>query len=228
MRSLKVTKQNHLVEAEAYLTLPEKRMILYAISKLDSRKAIPKRMKVTAVQFAKVMGLDISEAYKELFKAIDNLYERSIKTTDPEKKEVIRWIQTKGKYIEGHGKITFTWCEFLIPYISELVSDYTSYYLDDIKKLPTANCITIYELMAQFRATGKRVMSVKNLKSILSLQNKYKIFDAFNRRILKPSIIAINKYTDLLIDVSYIRDGNTIHSIVFKISTKRGGDDEPT
>ena len=65
-----VTMSNALTRAGHGLTLAEKRIVAAAVSKLDSRKALPPgevpRTKLTAMEYAETFGVDMNTAYDQL------------------------------------------------------------------------------------------------------------------------------------------------------------------
>jgi len=91
----KIAKANYLVEASYSLTLQEQRLILACLSKIDARNEIQKAIELTASEYSSLMSIDIKNAHRELYKAADKLYDRSIVVADPEKTEEFRWVQKK-------------------------------------------------------------------------------------------------------------------------------------
>lgn len=138
MTLAKITKANYLVEASYNLTLQEQRLILACLSKIDSRKEAQKEIELTASEYSDLMHIDIKNAHRELYKASDKLYERSIVVFDPEKQEEFRWIQKKIHYTKGDGKIKLIWSDDVLSYISQLKRRFTSYRLVDVAKLNTS------------------------------------------------------------------------------------------
>src|SRR3546814_13167570 len=81
-KPLRVTKSNTLITASYRLTLNEQRLILAAISKLDPRRPMPKKVSVSAVDYSDIYGVQLRHAYEQMKVAADELYERDIKTFD--------------------------------------------------------------------------------------------------------------------------------------------------
>src|SRR3546814_6950888 len=78
-KPLRVTKSNTLITASYRLTLNEQRLILAAISKLDPRRPMPKKVSVSAVDYSDIYGVQLRHAYEQMKVAADELYERDIK-----------------------------------------------------------------------------------------------------------------------------------------------------
>ena len=136
-----VTKSNHLVEAGYRLSLNEQRLVLTAISKLDGRKPIPRDndFTITAQEFSSMFNIPIKQAYENLDNAASRLYERDIKTYDGKHKtrERFRWVDGV-KYWDGEGKVTLSFSNKIIPYLTLLHTQLTSYDLKQISNLKSS------------------------------------------------------------------------------------------
>ena len=99
---------------------------------------------------------------------------------------------------------------------------YTSYDMRNTQKLmPYAT--RIYELMKQFEYKGFRTINVQDLKDMFLITDEYPRFSTFNQSIIIPSIKAINKHTDLYIEIKKIqkiKKGRNIVSLCFPINKK--------
>lgn len=211
----KVTKSNSLVQASYKITLQEKKLILAALSYVDSRKEIPKQVKVTAGQFAELTGMNLKHAHTELYKAADRLYERSIKISGADQTEEFRWIQSKAKRHVGEGMVTLTWSDSILKYISQLQQQFTSYRIGSIGQLQSVYSIRLYELLMQFSKTGERVINVSDFRSLLVLEDKYPQFRDLNRRVIKPAVSELNERSDLEIQYETISSGRTVVTLTF-------------
>lgn len=211
----KVTKSNRLIEASYRLTLQEKKLVLAALSTCDSRGEIPKTVKITASQFAELTNMDLKNAHRELYKAADKLYDRSIRVKDKHQTEDFRWIQSKAKRHTGEGMITLIWSDPILKYISQLKQQFTSYRLGAIGRLQSVYSIRLYELLMQFSTTGERVINVSDFRSYLDLGDKYVQFRDLNRWVIKPAVKELNQRGDLEIEYQTLSSGRRVVSLVF-------------
>lgn len=69
-----------------------------------------------------------------------------------------------------------------------------------------------------FRKSVK--FSIDDIKKYLSLEDKYKEYKEFRRRVIEPSVKEINEYTDLQVEWEPIKKGRTYVGIHFKIKKK--------
>ena len=219
-----VTKSNHLVEAGYKLSLNEQRLVLIAISKLDGRKPIPRGNDfiVTAQEFSSMFGIPMKQAYENLDNAASRLYERDIKTYDGKNntRERFRWVDGV-KYWDGEGKVTLSLSNKIIPYLTLLHTQLTSYDLKQISNLNTSYAIRFYELMVQFRTTGERWMKLDTLKERLELQDQYPRFFDLKKRIINPAITEINNSTNLKVKWNTVKKGRLITGIEFYIQENK-------
>lgn len=213
-----ITKSNYLIEAGYKLSLNEQRLILTAIGYLDGRKPIPKSnlFTITASEFSETFGIPLKQSYEILEDASSRLYERDIKTFDPKAKTRgrFRWVDSV-KYWDGEAKVTLSFCTHIIPYLTLLHQQFTTYELKQIVQLKTAYAIRFYELLVQFLKTGERYISLEKLRILLELEEEYKRFFDLKKRIIDPAIHAINESTNLIVEWDVKRKGRNIVGLIF-------------
>lgn len=213
-----VSKSNHLIEAGYRLSLNEQRLILSAISQLDSRKPIPKENDFTirADDFAKSFNVPVKQAYEILDQAASRLYERDIKAFDKEgrTRERFRWVDCV-KYWDGEAKVTLSFSNRIIPYLTKLHREITSYELKQISQLSTSYSIRFYELLIQFKSTSERYITLEKLRERLEVTSQYKRFYDLKKYVIEPSVNDINNSTDLIVEWDVVKKGKTITGLSF-------------
>lgn len=217
----KISKSNELVEASYNLTLWEQRLILAALSGLDSRKEISRDVVLTSSEYAELMQVSVKNAHRELYQATEKLYERSVIIKNDDHIEEFRWIQRKAIYHKGEGKVSFTWSEDILTYISQLERRFTQYRLADVAKLNTSYAIRIYELLMRFNQTHERWIKLEDFKSLLQLKNKYQLFRDLNKRVIKPAIKEINQSSNLEVFYSTKKQGRKVVGLQFDFQEKK-------
>jgi len=217
----KISKSNELVEASYNLTLWEQRLILAALSGLDSRKEISRDVVLTSSEYAELMQVPVKNAHRELYQATEKLYERSVIIKNDDHIEEFRWIQRKAIYHKGEGKVSFTWSEDILTYISQLERRFTQYRLVDVAKLNTSYAIRIYELLMRFNQTHERWIKLEDFKSLLQLENKYQLFRDLNKRVIKPAIKEINQSSNLEVFYSTKKQGRKVVGLQFDFQEKK-------
>lgn len=214
-KDLKVTKSNTLVEAAYKLSLQEQRLILCALSKVNPRREVPKTISVSVVEFSEFVDMNRPNAHRELYKAADTLYERSITIRNSEKIDTFRWIQRKIQYVKGDGKITLVWSDEVLKYIGQLRNRFTTYKLKNITQLQSTYSIRLYELLMQFNCTGKRTISLNDLRTMFGIEDRYPQFKILNRAVIKPSVAELNQRSDLVITYETIKDRRNVVGLRF-------------
>lgn len=216
----KVTQSNKLIEASHTLTLNEKRLVLCAASLLDSRRPPPKDgyLTIRADTFAEVFGLDVKHAYEALNEAATRLFKRDIRRYSEGKViERMRWV-FHVKYKEGLGCVELGFSPTVLPHLTMLNREFTSYQLKQIGSLSSFYSVRLYELMSQFIKLGERECSLEHLRQMLDLGEKYQNIKDLRKRVLDPALVEINNSTELTIVAEPLRAGRRITGFLFLIS----------
>jgi len=216
----KVTQSNRLVEASHTLTLNEKRLVLCAASLIDPRKPLPKDgyLTVRADTFAEVFGIDVRHAYEALDDAASRLFERDIRRYAKGKiVERMRWV-FHVKYREGQGCVELGFSPTVLPHLTMLNKEFTSYQLKQIGSLSSFYSVRLYELMSQFLKLGERSCTLEQLRQMLDLGDKYQDVKNLRVRVLDPAIKELNANTDLAVTAEPRRQGRKIVGFSFTIS----------
>ncbi len=215
----KVSQSNRLIEASHTLTLNEKRLVLCAASMLDSRKPLPKNgfITVTADAFADTFGIETRHAYESLNDAATRLYNRDLRRMkNGQVIERMRWVYHV-KYKDGLGCVELGFSPTILPHLTMLHAEFTSYQLRQIGHLSSFYSIRLYELMAQFHKIGKRDCTLEQLREMFDTGEKYKDVKDFRKWVLDPALKEVNSHTDLRIDSEPKRAGRKIIGFSFMI-----------
>ncbi len=215
----RVYQSNKLIESSYTLTLNEKRVLLCAASLIDSRKPLPKDgvLRIYAETFATVFGMQTRHAYEPLKDAADRLYERDIRRCEQGKVvEKMRWVYHI-KYREGEGCVELGFSPTVLPHLTKLNREFTSYQLRQIGGLNSFYAIRLYELMSQFYKIGSRECALDRLRELLDLGEKYPNVKDLQKYVLNPSLDEINAQTDLNVSMAAKRSGRRIIGFVFAI-----------
>ena len=216
----KVTQSHKLIEASHTLTLNEKRLVLCAASLIDSRKPLPKDgyLTIRADTFADVFGLKVKHAYEALDDAATKLFNRDIRRYAKGKiVERMRWV-FHVKYKEGQGCVELGFSPTVLPHLTMLNKEFTSYQLKQIGSLSSFYAVRLYELMSQFLKLGERECSLDQLRQMLDLGEKYQDVKDMRKRVLDPALKELNSSTDLTVVAEPKRKGRKIIGFAFTIT----------
>ena len=106
-------------------------------------------------------------------------------------------------------------------YLGESGENFTAYNLNNVIKLGAYH-IRIYELLKQYQKIGHRQMRIEEIKRMLEISKEYPLFGNFFQKIIKPSVKAINKHTDLTITkLEKVKEGRKVVALYFEFKGDR-------
>jgi len=222
-----ITKSNALIEAGYRLTLTEMQIVLYGISLINPvQKNFPLAYRIDIKKFSDLFNRDHGQIYKEIKEAVlKRFWERDFSYKTEDGKIVLnRWL-TRVSYEDKMGFIEVKFSEEVQPYLHQLQSRFTTYYIDKIANFKSIYSIRLYEtaIMQLNKSCDDRCkfkMSVNNLKSQLELEEKYKKFYNFRERVLEPAKKEINKHSDIRFSYKVMKLGRSPHEIEFVVTKK--------
>ncbi len=231
-REMKVYKADELLQKARFtLTLTEQRLILYAITKIKPTDTAFTEYEFNLKDFYSVCGISGKESYTEIKKQCISLKSKAwwitvLDENGSEWESAVTWFNTL-RTNKKSGKIRIKFHEDMMPYLLELSKQYgetgsyfTSYDLKYILPMKSTYSIRIYELLKSYQKNNKSWwFKLDKLKHILNCEN-YKRYPDFRRFVLEPAIKEINKFTDLSIEYSTVKDGNKIDEITFMMNEK--------
>ena len=215
-----VTQGNQLIEARQKkpLSTREQKIILTMVSMIEPTDEDFKDYVISVREFHEMLGLEGREHYTQLKKVVEDLMSKVVEI--PSKND--GWVMThwvsRAEYVDGSGTIKLRFAPDLKPYLLQLKTAFTSYKLSNILSLKSGYSIRLYELMKKWQHLGRWEYPVQDLKEKIGIEtNTYKQYGHFKSRVLQPSIIELNKKTDLTIDFKEIKKGRSIEKIEFTI-----------
>ncbi len=225
---LTVVKSNKVVEASYLLSLSEQRVLLACIAQIDSKAELTEQyqFEVSAAEIVDLAGLDnVSNAYRDLKKSADKLYDRSVVINDPDPdnpqitERKTRWISSID-YIPGEGKLVLCFASGIIPYLSRLSKEFTKYKLKHVARFESIYSIRLYELLVQWSSVGEREIEVEWLKKQFQVGDKYKRLGDLKKRVIEPAVAEINEHSNLWVKYGQRKSGRTVTHFQFQFGLK--------
>lgn len=210
------------------LTLAEQRVLLACIAQIDSRAILTEnyRFEITASGVADLAGLEnLTNAYRDLKKAAEKLYERSviIEDPDPDNPQITqrktRWISSID-YVPGEGKLVLSFSVGIIPYLSQLSREFTKYKLKHVARFESVYSIRLYELLVQWSSAGEREIEVEWLKRQFQVAEKYDRVVDLKKRVIDPAVEEINQHSNLWVKYGQRKSGRQITHFQFQFGLK--------
>ena len=226
-----VVKSNQLVEASYRLDLVEQRIILYAIVEArETQQGLSDGfVTLEAKRFASMFGMDQGSAYAQLKEAMDTLFSRYIVVHDihPEsgcaRVSKVRWIST-ASYIDGTGTVQLRFATDMLPYITRLETEFTSYRLEKIGRMTSVHAVRMYELLVQYLGIGKREIEIVWLKETLGIADAYSRIESLKRSVIEPALAQINEHSDIRVSYTQRKTGRTVSHLIFAIKPEPKSD----
>lgn len=213
-----ITKHNALVEASYRLSLEEQRLILACIAQINptDTTGIPRTITVSAKSYAAIYGLDVNNTYTQLKDATDGLYKRDIKIKNHKNQTLgrTRWVQSVF-YNKSEGSVTLNFSDYVRPYLGQLNGLFKSYQLNNVASLKSTYSIRLYELLNQWKDTGKRFITLDDFHQTLKTGDIYDRYTDLRRCVIEPAIKELNKKTNFTVLYYPKKKGRKVVSLEF-------------
>lgn len=224
-----ISMSNALTRAGQGLTLAEKRIVAAAVSKLDSRRA-PQGgetpiTRITATEYAETFHVDPNTAYEQLQAAAKTLYSRSITFYEaahrrngaplPPTKVQMRWVGIV-KYQVGEGWVELHWWPDLLPHLTALKGQFTTYQLQQASALRSIYSWRLLELLTRFKSTGWAEYDIDDFATAMDATEKQREnFNNIKRRIIEPAVAELNAKDGWIIEWEPIKAGRKVKAVRF-------------
>lgn len=227
---LKVTSANKLIErtlieSSVKLALVDQKIILSIIAQLSPNDRDFENYTLTVSQLSEMIKTSPRTLYTDLETICKRLTSSSIKIVTPDNPKgflFTTWFAA-AIYRPSEGLVYFEISPSLKPYLLELQSKFTSYYLNQVINMKSVYSIRMYELLKSFLDPSKKPTAIRNL-TIVELreflgvaENKYLVFSDFRKKILEKSQRELSEKTNIDFSFELQRRGRSSHSITFTI-----------
>lgn len=194
-----VRYKNSLNKASYDLDAFELRIILAAVAQLPPGKLASDSLLPVSAEDLMAIGVDQSNAYKALKKACDSLFDRYVswKSYDEDGDVVVhkvRWLQEVA-HIDQKGRLMIQFSKRIAEHLDRLLPHITQFAYLDLHSITSTYAIRLYQQLAQFQHSPNKCwfVSVNELKQLLNLENQYKQYGIFKRKVLDGAIKQINE-----------------------------------
>lgn len=217
-----VSMANELIKAAHNLTLMEKRVLMLAISKIDSKAKphVNSLVKLTINEFVAEFGIDKDSAYRDIKKAVKGVRRRyarffSVDTDGQPLEHDIDWT-TRANYKDSEGWIELSINGDLNPYLYELKSHFTSYKLSRASALRSVYSWRLFELLMQYKSTGLLNIGIDDFNKSLEVADSYTVdFSMLRMRVIEPAVKEIREKDGLQVNWEAIKAGRKVKALKF-------------
>jgi plasmid replication initiation protein len=223
-----VVKDNALIGASYNLDVVEQRLILLAIVEArETGKGINANDALTihASSYIQQFNVEKHTAYKALKDACKDLFARQFSYQELSAKgsvinQTSRWVSQIG-YIETEGSVQLIFAPAIVPLITRLEKQFTSYELAQVAKLGSKYAMRLYELLIAWRSTGKLTIDLFEFREKLGLGiSEYKVMSDFKKSVLDLAVTQVNQHTDIKVSYEQHKKGRTISGFTFRFKVK--------
>jgi plasmid replication initiation protein len=229
-REYKIVKDNKLIQnvtkRKYELSVLEQKVLGFILSMIKPPENITSQplyqYEFDIRTFCKVCGIDFNSGtnYRNVKAALKKLADNSFWMEEDDDELLFQWITTP-RIKKKSGKVTIKISDDVMPYLYKLQERFTTYELYQILALKGSYSIALYELCKSYAFRKKIVLSIDDVKKYLSIEDKYKEYKAFRRKIIEPAVKEINEFTDLDVSWQPIKKGRFYVAIDFHISAKK-------
>ena len=212
-----IVKHNDFIEGRFHLELNQAKIIAKLSSIIQKDDKDFKLYIFQAKNLLEELKMGINN-YDDLKKSVDSLVDKTIQLGKPDSTLTISLLSSAEYFKDGRIELEFS--PKLKPYLLQLKENFTKYQLENVLSLSSFYAIRIYELCKQYEKIKERIIEVEKLKEILKIQDKYKLYGHFKKKVLDIAKREINEKTDINISFEEIKTGRKITSIKFLIEKK--------
>lgn len=212
-----VVKSNKLVEARQRLSVQEQRIILLLVSKIRPEDINFLWYKFQIMDLAKFLGVERSKRiYIDVRKAVRKLMKRLV-TIDRKGENIdLHWIESAAYGEKGYVKIRIN--QDLKPYLLNLKTHFTKYYIGYVIHLRSTYSIRIYELLKRFENMGEVFFEVDRLKRILGVNDdEYTLYGNFKNKVVLVAQKELHEKTDITFTFDELKEGKRVTGLRFII-----------
>lgn len=224
-----VTMSNALIRAAHGLTLGEKRIIGMAVATLNPKATLrpgeAPTTRILAADYAETFGVDPATAYEQLQEAAKHLFQRQITFYQaahrrsgkplPPTRIQMRWVG-RATYQQGEGWIEVAWWHEVIPHLTGLKKQFTSYQLQRTSALRSVYSWKLLELMMRFESTGWAEYTIEDFAEAMEATEKQRgDFAAIRRKIIEPAVAELIEKDGWLIDWKPVKAGRRVKAVRF-------------
>lgn len=233
-----IKKANKLVESRYKFDIWETRVFLSVLAQINKDDEDFTVYRIWYKDVIKAFNLKSAQSYdflrtaaKELMRKVfyvTNVTNGAQRETEFHIIRSVNYLKEGEKMADSQDYIDITIDPEMKPLLLQLGNTYkgvkgesfTSYDLQNVVKLGAYH-IRIYELLKQYQKIGRRTLRIVEIRRMLEITTEYPLFGSLFQKVIKPSIKAINKYTDINVTkVEKIKEGRSVAALRFEFSGK--------
>src|SRR5699024_100863 len=185
---------------------------------------------IHAHSYAEHFGINKETAYTVMKDASKGLFDRYVTYHDKNPKTGkdrsfhCRWVDKIG-YEKDTGIVYLRFTHDVVPLITRLEQQFTSYDIEQIRSLNSPYAIRLYELLIQWRSVGKTpLFDLQQFRQQLGVEPvQYKTMSNFKKYVLDFAVQQVNEHTDITVKYDQHKQGRVITGFTFSFKIKAKG-----
>lgn len=217
-----ILTSEYYVQPELELTLQQKQLLTYMISRIDKGDTGFRLETIQIREYCDLFGINYDGSNKKKIReSVLALGKKCfILPVAPGREKLFRWIDdAEIDYKEGVLYIKLA--ESLRPYYLNLTEKFAPYQLGYTVSFRSKYSYVLYEFLKSNEFKQFFYYDVEKAKKEWAYE-KYKNFADFKRFVLDPAISEINEFTDINVKYEAEKVGKTYTNLHFFIEKKRG------
>ncbi len=220
-----ISISNEVIRSAQGLNLWEKRLLMLAVSKIDSKATVVLGAGEVALAVADLVdlyGVNQDAAYQKAKKAAEGMMKRQIrlKPNDADSR-LIQWV-IESSYKQNEGCIKVELHPKLVPYIQDLKAHFTSYKLSRVSGLQSVYSWRLFELLMQFKKTGLLNILIDDFNHAMDAPESLRAnFSNLRNRVIEPAVKEIREKDGLLVEWEAIKAGRKVKALKFTFPTEQ-------
>ena len=227
MNKLSVVHHNDLIASSYKLNIDEMRLLNLALTKIDSRKPNVGIVEIYPDEFAEMFNLDKKNIWRNMKNSLLSIMQKPVKLRLKDKngklkEKVIAWLGATTYFVDqaDGAKVELEFTPQITPYLFELQGNFTKINFEYASRLNTPFSFRLYQWLIREHRIKKGQyyelkMTINDIKNSAQLNNLYPVWMDFKKKIIQPSVDAINQKTNLSLNYNITKKGNKVHSLTF-------------
>lgn len=214
-----ISISNEIIRSAQGLNLWEKRVLMLAVSKIDSKAAVTLgagEVTLRVTDLVSLYSVNKDSAYQEAKKAAEGIMKRQIrlKPNDAET-NLIQWV-IESTYKPREGLINVEVHPKLIPHLQALKAHFTSYKLSRVSGLQSVYSWRLFELLMQFKRTGLLNIPIDDFYHAMDAPESLRAnFSNLRNRVIEPAVKEIREKDGLAVEWEAIKAGRKVKALKF-------------
>ncbi|WDA55056.1 MAG: replication initiation protein (plasmid) [Spiroplasma endosymbiont of Drosophila atripex] len=217
---------NELARKYCKFTLEEQKVLHLIFSQIKPYEKNPTTFKLKKLDFFNKLELESKDRYPRYRKLVQGLINKSffeIKESNGD--ELVGVVIYSSKWFVKQPFFEIKLNPDFMPYLEELVKNFTKLELNSILKLKSKHSLTLYKFLCSWTDESKKInqrfLTTKELKELFGLSiDDYVYNGKFNRKLFETKTISIalkelNEKTNIIVSFQKKKKGNKVQNYEF-------------